>query len=128
MAPVEPHIVVPDAAGQALRIEVVVGLASGRVSRHQVSLSAGSTVKQALDAAQIWALSDTLNLNGIESGEWTVGVWGRKERLTHVLRDQDRIELVRPLIVDPKEARRVRYKAHSDKQPKPAHIQRSKAR
>lgn len=115
-------------ADLALHIEVVVGLAPRQVSRHQLSLAAGSTVRQALDAAQIWAVSDSLSLNAIESGEWTIGVWGRKAGLTHVLRDQDRIELVRPLIVDPKQARRVRYKAHSDKHPKPAHVQRSKAR
>jgi putative ubiquitin-RnfH superfamily antitoxin RatB of RatAB toxin-antitoxin module len=55
-----------------------------------------------------------------------VGVWGRKERAGHVLRDLDRIELVRPLNVDPKEARRVRYRAHGEKLPRG--IQRSKPR
>lgn len=111
MAPAEPD--------QTLRIEVVVGLAPRKLSRCQVSLPVGSTVKQALDAAQVWAASDTLSLNTIESGEWTLGVWGRKERLNHVLRDQDRVELVRPLIVDPKEARRVRYKAHAQRSKAP---------
>ncbi len=104
MAPAEPD--------QALHIEVVVGLAPRQVCRSQLTLPVGSTVKEALDAAQVWATSQTLSIHTIESGEWTLAVWGRKERLSHVLRNQDRVELVRPLIVDPKEARRVRYKAH----------------
>lgn len=45
-------------------------------------------------------------------------MWGRKERPGHLLRDQDRIELVRQLKVDPKEARRVRYRAQGEKLPK----------
>jgi putative ubiquitin-RnfH superfamily antitoxin RatB of RatAB toxin-antitoxin module len=39
----------------------------------------------------------------------TVALWGRKVSLSHVLRDQDRIELCRPLKVDPKVARRERF-------------------
>ncbi|MGC4060268.1 MAG: RnfH family protein [Aquabacterium sp.] len=120
MAPVEPSL---DAA---LCIEVAVGLAPRQIQRVQLTLPAGSTVGQALDAAQVWAMAETLSLHAIESGEWTVGVWGRRERLGHALRDQDRIELVRCLNVDPKEARRVRYRAHGEKMPKG--ITRPKAR
>jgi putative ubiquitin-RnfH superfamily antitoxin RatB of RatAB toxin-antitoxin module len=35
--------------------------------------------------------------------------------LDHVLRDRDRIELYRGLKVDPKEARRLRYRAAGEK-------------
>ena len=42
----------------------------------------------------------------IDPATMTVGVWGRKVALTHVLRDQDRIEIYRPL---PKVARRERF-------------------
>ena len=45
----------------------------------------------------------------IDPATMTVGVWGRKVTLTHVLRDQDRIEIYRPLKVDPKVARRERF-------------------
>jgi putative ubiquitin-RnfH superfamily antitoxin RatB of RatAB toxin-antitoxin module len=31
------------------------------------------------------------------------------------LRDRDRVELLRPLAVDPKEARRLRYRGQSDR-------------
>jgi putative ubiquitin-RnfH superfamily antitoxin RatB of RatAB toxin-antitoxin module len=109
-----------------MAIEVVLGLAPRQIKRVLLTLPSGSTVRQALDAADVWAMAETLSLQAIESGDWTVGVWGRKERLGHVLRDQDRIELVRPLNVDPKEARRVRYRAHGEKLAKG--ITRPKAR
>jgi hypothetical protein len=46
---------------------------------------------------------------------WTAMVCGghlvpRCELSDHALRDRDRVEIYRPLIVDPKEARRLRYK------------------
>ena len=39
----------------------------------------------------------------------SVGVWRRKAALTQVLRDHDRVEVYRPLLVDPKVARRERF-------------------
>lgn len=38
-----------------------------------------------------------------------IGIWGRVRPLSTVLRERDRIEVYRPLTVDPKEARRQRY-------------------
>jgi putative ubiquitin-RnfH superfamily antitoxin RatB of RatAB toxin-antitoxin module len=38
-----------------------------------------------------------------------VGVWGRKAALNQTLRANDRVELCRPLTVDPKVARRERF-------------------
>jgi uncharacterized protein len=59
---------------------------------------------------------DALQLSGlltqwpeIDQGNTVVGVWGRKAKLDDVLRDQDRIEIYRPLRVDPKVARRERF-------------------
>lgn len=111
----------PAEAGMTLHVEVALGLAPRRVHLVRLSLPAGSTVRDALFAADIWSLDDSLTLQAIESGEWTVGVWGRKERPGHILRDQDRVELVRQLKVDPKEARRVRYRAQGEKLPRGIH-------
>ncbi len=110
-----------NAEAAPLRIDVVAGLSPREVRQVQLSLPVGATVRQALEAAAVWQWAATLSLDAIESGEWTVGVWGRKERLGHVLRDRDRIELVRGLLVDPKEARRVRYRAQGEKLPKGIH-------
>lgn len=41
--------------------------------------------------------------------ELRIGIWGRVRSLDTPLRDRDRIEVYRPLTVDPKEARRQRY-------------------
>lgn len=111
----------PADSGTSLHVEVALGLAPRRVHLVRLSLPAGSTVRDALFAADVWSLDDSLTLQAIESGAWTVGVWGRKERPGHVLRDQDRVELVRQLKVDPKEARRVRYRAQGEKLPRGIH-------
>lgn len=38
-----------------------------------------------------------------------LGVWGKRVTTQHVLRDGDRLEIYRPLTVDPKVARRERF-------------------
>jgi putative ubiquitin-RnfH superfamily antitoxin RatB of RatAB toxin-antitoxin module len=38
-----------------------------------------------------------------------VGIWGRKATRDQLLRDRDRVEIYRPLRVDPKVARRERF-------------------
>lgn len=45
----------------------------------------------------------------LESGALMASVWGERARPDQVLRDGDRIELCRPLRVDPKVARRERF-------------------
>ncbi len=102
---------------------VMVGRAAREVWHQRVSLKEGSTVAQALEAAGVWQLTGLPQSAQALHVGWSVGVWGRKEAMGHVLRDGDRVELVRPLIVDPKEARRVRYRAQGEKLPRG--IQRS---
>jgi putative ubiquitin-RnfH superfamily antitoxin RatB of RatAB toxin-antitoxin module len=65
-------------------------------------------------------LADALRLSGLagrclESHPegWVAGIWTRAVPLDTPLRDQDRVELWRPLKVDPKEARRQRYRKQS---------------
>ena len=67
-------------------------------------LKPGSTVRQALETSGLLVQRPDIDLSTM-----TLGVWGRKVALTHVLRDQDRIEIYRPLKVDPKVARRERF-------------------
>jgi putative ubiquitin-RnfH superfamily antitoxin RatB of RatAB toxin-antitoxin module len=45
----------------------------------------------------------------IDSTATLVGIWGRLTELRQPLRDQDRVEIYRPLRVDPKVARRERF-------------------
>lgn len=46
---------------------------------------------------------------GLPLGEGSVGVWGRKVSPDYILANQDRLEIWRPLKVDPKVARRERF-------------------
>lgn len=109
------------AVDAGLDIEVAVSTAPRVVQRVLLRLPVGATVRQALEASGLLEQVADLSLDAIAAGRWSVGVWGRKERPGHVLRDRDRIEVVRPLQVDPKEARRVRYRAHGEKLPKGIH-------
>ena len=93
-----------DRADTALRIELAYSPAPRQVKLMTLALPAGSTVEDALRASG-WLEAHGLTLEGLRCG-----VWGRAQPLDHPLRDGDRIELYRPLIVDPKEARRLRYK------------------
>ena len=61
---------------------------------------------QALQRSAIEAEFPALDLSAT-----TVGVWGRKAGPDDTLRDGDRIEVYRPLRVDPKIARRERFRA-----------------
>lgn len=87
-----------------LHIELAYSPAPRRVLALSITLPAGSTVADALRA------SGWLEACGLAIDALHCGVWGRVQALDHVLRDGDRVELYRPLTVDPKEARRLRYK------------------
>lgn len=104
-----------------IHVEVAVGLAPREVRLVRLSLPAGSTVRDALRASGFLGELPGLTEDALAAGEWSVGIWGRKERPGHVLRERDRIEVVRGLNVDPKEARRMRYRAQGEKLPKGIH-------
>jgi putative ubiquitin-RnfH superfamily antitoxin RatB of RatAB toxin-antitoxin module len=88
---------------EGLRIEVVYCAAPGQVDCVSLDLPAGSTAVQALHA------SGLLARHGLADAALEVGVWSRVCPPGTVLRDRDRVEIYRPLTVDPKEARRQRY-------------------
>jgi uncharacterized protein len=92
-----------------LQICVCVQQSPGVVLEHALDVPAGCTVLQALEAlAQqrpIHLAADPSSL--CEQG--LVGVWGRKSSAMRVLEPHDRLEIYRPLLVDPKVARRQRF-------------------
>ncbi len=69
----------------------------------EVDVDAGATVRQAIVASGLLAQAPEL-----AQDELDVGVWNQRCSLDAVLRQGDRIEVYRPLRVDPKEARRIR--------------------
>jgi uncharacterized protein len=95
-------------------VEMVYSAAARQAEVVPLELPAASTVRDAL------AASGLLERHRLGIDTVLVGVWGRRCVLTRVLRDGDRVELYRPLTVDPKEARRLRYKGqrqHKEKRP-----------
>jgi putative ubiquitin-RnfH superfamily antitoxin RatB of RatAB toxin-antitoxin module len=81
-----------------MRVEVVWSPAPRCIEQRVLDLADGST------------LADAARLAGVPSGWAASGVWGRRQGEGHRLRDGDRVEFYRPLRVDPKEARRQRYR------------------
>jgi len=81
----------------------VVYCAPGCEDVSELKLATGATVGDAIDAAGV-----RLRRPEVATGVLDVGVWGRSAPLTQRLEDGDRVEIYRPLAVDPKEARRVR--------------------
>ena len=87
-----------------LRNELAFSPAPRRTQSMRLDMPAGSTVADALKASG-WASEVGLSVETMKCG-----VWGKVQPLDKVLRDGDRVEIYRPLTVDPKEARRLRYK------------------
>jgi putative ubiquitin-RnfH superfamily antitoxin RatB of RatAB toxin-antitoxin module len=96
-------------------IQVTLCWSLGPRHLHEQSLQVpqGCTVKAALDLAltqhlQSQTLTDAAALSSLQFQQ--AGIWGRKVPWTQSVQEGDRIELYRPLKVDPKVARRQRFK------------------
>lgn len=87
-----------------MRVTVAYSPAPRQVLEWVVQLPAGATVRAAI-AASGWREAGA----GTELTEDDVGLWGRRCGLDDVLREGDRVELYRGLLVDPKVARRERF-------------------
>lgn len=92
-----------------LNIELVWSPQAGTVQHASLKVEVGCTVIQALQACP--AFADQLPRLSLLK----VGVWGRLRPLDTCLREHDRIEVYRPLTVDPKEARRLRYRNRGER-------------
>lgn len=65
------------------------------------------TVKPATTVAQAIAQSALAGeFPGVDFAACTVGIWGKIVSLEQPVREGDRIEVYRPLLIDPREARR----------------------
>jgi len=95
-----------------LQIEVAAAWAPGRIDLTALRLPAGATVADALRASGLLARIGAEALDAL-----TPGVWGRACGAHTLLHDGDRIELTRRLTVDPKEARRLRYRRDGLRKP-----------
>lgn len=88
---------------RAPRISVEVAYAEPqRQFLRRVELPEGATVADALRASELEREFD------LDASALAVGLWSRPVARQTPLRDGDRVELYRPLQVDPKESRRRR--------------------
>ena len=94
----------------AVRITVVYAPQPRQVEEVILELPPGSTVLTALQCSGLVARYPELALAGPEGPE--MGVWGKltSDPAQTLLQEGDRVEVYRPLRVDPKLARRERFK------------------
>jgi len=92
---------------EVLQVTLVYSPAPRHVTQHELLLPKGTTVAQAVEQSGV--LNECPEINLRDQAAFVVGIWGRKTTLNHVLRDLDRVEIYRPLLVDPKVARRERF-------------------
>lgn len=87
-------------------IEITVAFSPSARVVHEIPLRLplGATVAQALEQSGLQKLFPELDWQLVG-----VGIWGRKAATNQVLRENDRVEIYRPLRVDPKVARRERF-------------------
>ncbi len=88
--------------GAALRVQVVYALPA-RCWTFAVVLAEGANVADALAEARLAA-----NLPGVDVDPARLAVFGKTATLATRLHDGDRVEILRPLVADPKQARRQR--------------------
>lgn len=81
-------------------VEVVAGLPRRQVLV-ELELSPGATVADAIESSRILK-----RFPDIDPAETTFGVWGRVVEPDRALKDGDRVEVYRPLAMDPRDARR----------------------
>lgn len=87
------------------RVLVMYSPAPRQVLEWPLDLPAGATVRDAVLASG-WAAA----CPGADAEAVDVGVWGRRGTLQQPVREGDRVEIYRPLLVDPKVARRERFR------------------
>jgi uncharacterized protein len=87
-----------------MQVTVAHSPAAREIVEWEVTVPPGATVRDAIEASGLAQLRP-----GFDWRSAGAGIWGRKASGDHVVREGDRIEVYRPLQVDPKVARRERF-------------------
>ena len=85
-----------------ITVQVVYALADQQ-EIFSVQMPTNSTIKQAIERSGILCKHKHIDLS-----KNSIGVYGKVVTLEQKLKDQDRIEIYRPLTIDPMQARRAR--------------------
>lgn len=81
-------------------VEIVFALPEQQLLR-SVVVTSGATVADVISMSGLVASFPVFELDAL-----SVGIWGREVERNHQVAEGDRIELYRPLELDPREARR----------------------
>ncbi|MBE5314885.1 MAG: RnfH family protein [Xanthomonadales bacterium] len=92
----------PAPNAETIRVEVTYARPE-RAWRVSLTLPAGTTALQAFEASGL-----RVRVVELARSEPDLGVFAQAVGPGHVLRDGDRVEVYRPLLIDPKDARRKR--------------------
>jgi putative ubiquitin-RnfH superfamily antitoxin RatB of RatAB toxin-antitoxin module len=84
-----------------VKVELIYAPTKGSLIHLHLSLKPGATVADVLQASAL------LNTNP-EIRELSLGIFSKPVTLHHLVKSGDRIEIYRPLLLDPKERRRQR--------------------
>lgn len=85
-----------------MRVEVVFALPD-RQELLVVELPDGATVGAAIEQSRLARQFPEIDIDALQAG-----VWGKPATRDHVVGEGDRIELYRPLEMDPRDARRLK--------------------
>ena len=83
-----------------ISVEVVAGLPERQILV-ELELPSGASVGDAIERSRILR-----RFPAISRGDVRFGVWGKVVATDHILKTGDRVEVYRPLAIDPREARR----------------------
>lgn len=76
----------------------------------EVEVTEDSTIQQVIEQSGM-----VNEFPEIDLGKAKVGIFSKQKQLTDTVREGDRVEIYRPLIIDPKEARRAKAKMMNKK-------------
>ena len=93
-----------------MKVTVAYSPAPRQVCEWTLDMPSGSSARQAVVQCGVLAEFADLALDGLSAG-----IWGKRYSLNHKLKDKDRVEIYRPLRVDPKVARRERFTSQGAK-------------
>ena len=85
-----------------MQVEVAFALPERQLLKC-VELPEGGTVADAIERSDIADAFPGVDLDGLQAG-----IWGSPAERNRLLREGDRVELYRPLAMDPREARRLK--------------------
>ena len=87
-----------------MKVTIAYSPAPRQVREWILDVAPASNIKQALLQCSV-----SNEFTDLAPNTLTLGIWGKRQTLNYKLKENDRIEIYRPLRVDPKVARRERF-------------------